>query len=88
MPVSNRDGVLRDVWDGAALREKTKEGKFYSSPENLGLMLSTDGVTLFKSSSTDIWPVFLVILNLPPSIRMNAQIIVLLVCGMVLKSHP
>lgn len=71
------DGVLRDIWDGAALREKTREGHFYSNPENLGLMLSTDGVSLFKSSSADLWPVFLVILNLPPAIRMNAQNIVL-----------
>lgn len=40
-------------------------------------MLSTDGVPLFKSSSADLWPVFLVILNLPRNIRMNAQNIVL-----------
>lgn len=40
-------------------------------------MLSTDGVPLFKSSLKDLWPVFLVLLNLPPAIRMNAQNIVL-----------
>ena len=74
--MSSCDGVIRNIWDEAALREKTK-GKFYSSPENLGLMLSTDGVPLFKSSSKDLWPVFLVLLNLPPAIRMNAQNIVL-----------
>ena len=36
-------------------------------------MISTDGVPLFKSSLA----VFLVLLNLPPAIRMNAQNIVL-----------
>lgn len=40
-------------------------------------MLSTDGVPLFKSSAADLWPVFVMILNLPPNIRMNAQNIVL-----------
>ena len=75
--MTQRDGVLRDIWDGTALQEKTREGRFYSNSENLGLMLSTDGVSLFKSSSADLWPVFLVILNLPPAIRMNTQNIVL-----------
>ena len=67
----------RDIWDGASLRVKIKEGSFYLYAENLALMLSTDGVPLFKSSSADLWPVFLVILNLPRNIRMNAQNIVL-----------
>ena len=66
-PVVQRDGVLRDIWDGAGLREKTTDGRFYSHPENLALMLSTDGVALFKSSAADLWPVFVVILNLPPT---------------------
>ena len=48
----------------------------HSNSESLALMLSTDGVPLFKSSA-DLWPVFLVILNLPPDIRMNAQNVVL-----------
>ena len=40
-------------------------------------MLSTDGISLFKSSPADLWPVYLVILNLPPDVRMNAQNVVL-----------
>ena len=40
-------------------------------------MLSTDGISLFKSSPSDLWPVYLAILNLPPDIRMNAQNVVL-----------
>lgn len=40
-------------------------------------MISTDGISLFKSSTKDLWPVFLVLLNLPPAIRMSAQNVVL-----------
>lgn len=40
-------------------------------------MLSTDGVSLFKSSTKDLWPVYLSVLNLPPNMRMNAQNVVL-----------
>ena len=43
----------------------------------LAFSLNTDGVPLFKSSSTSFWPVYLVIHNLPPSIRMNSENIIL-----------
>ncbi len=55
-------------------------GRFFSNPNNLALSLSTDGVPLFKSSKISLWPVFLVILNLPREIRMNAENIIL--CGL------
>ncbi|MCH8326858.1 MAG: hypothetical protein IIB83_09925 [Bacteroidetes bacterium] len=31
--------------------------------------LSTDGIEIYKSSSYSVWPIFLAILNLPPSLR-------------------
>ena len=65
--------TLSDVWSGAYLRRLCSEGRYFSSCDNLALVVSTDGVPLFKSSSTSLWPVYLVILNLPPSIRMNAE---------------
>ena len=33
------------------------------------LLFNTDGVLLYKSSSTNVWPIFAVINELPPSIR-------------------
>lgn len=36
----------------------------------IGLFINTDGVSTFKSSLITIWPIYLVIANLPPSTRM------------------
>ena len=52
-------------------------GHFFSTPNHLALTLSADGVPLFKSSSTSLWPVSLVILNLPSKIHTKAQNILL-----------
>ena len=39
--------------------------------------MNTDGVPLYKSSSWNLWPVFLSILNLPVNIRMKAENVIL-----------
>lgn len=65
--------ILNDVWSGSYLRELTSEGRYFSSSDSLALILSTDGVPVFKSSSLSLWPVYLIILNLPPGIRMNSE---------------
>lgn len=68
--------MLTDIWDGAFLQELVHK-RFFSSNLDLAFFLSTDGVALFKSSSMSLWPVYLVILNLPPEVRMNASNIML-----------
>ena len=73
-PVSTSAEILSDIWDGMFLK---KHGCYFSSCDNLALALSTDGVSVFKSSSTSLWPVYLIILNLPPGIRMNAENVLL-----------
>lgn len=72
-PVSTSDEILSDVWDGAYLKKLTQHGRYFSSGDNLALALSTDGVPVFQSSSTSLWPVYLTILNLPPGTCMNAE---------------
>jgi len=44
---------------------------------NLVFSLCTDGVPAFKSSSTSLWPVYLVVFNIPLEVRMNADNIIL-----------
>lgn len=72
--------LFKDVWDGSVLTNLSQTGRFFSNQNNLALMLSTDGVPLFKSSSISMWPVYLVVLNLPREIRMNSEN--LLLCGL------
>lgn len=76
-PHSATSGFLRDVWDGTALHPLCEPGRFFSDKRNLALALSTDGVPLYKSSPVSLWPVYLVILNLPAQVRMRAQNIIL-----------
>ena len=71
---------LQDVWDGSGLRPLCVPGRFFANKNNLALSLSTDGVPLYKSSPVSLWPVYLVILNLPAHIRMKAENII--VCGL------
>lgn len=68
---------MRDVWDGTVLQRLSRPGHFFFNKCNLALALNTDGIPLFKSSKWGLWPVFLSILNLPASIRMKAENILL-----------
>ena len=71
------DGAIHDVWSAEILRPLTSQGQFFSYTEHLALSINTGGVPLIKSSSTSFWPVYLIVHNLPPSIRMNEENIVL-----------
>lgn len=57
-----------------------------SKTRTLSLLVSTDSVQLFNSSTISLWPVSFVILNLPPDIRMNSENIVL--AGFWVGSKP
>ena len=67
---SNSD-VIQDIYDGEEYRKMMQPGQFLSQPNVLSLtgMVNTDGVALYRSSSTNIWPIYLVINELPPSVR-------------------
>ena len=76
-PSQREHGLMSDVWDGSVLQRLSGPGQFFSTKTNLALSLNTDGVPLHKSSSWSLWPVFLTILNLPASIRMKAENVIL-----------
>ena len=63
---------ISDIYDGEEYRHYTTSGEFLDprkNPANLSFLINTDGVSIFKSSRISIWPVFLVINELPPRLR-------------------
>ena len=51
----------------------------FACREHLGVIINTDGMPLFKSSRSTLWPVYLEIGNYPPSIRFRTENTI--ICG-------
>lgn len=72
--------VIRDVYDGAEYRKYSQRGQFLckeTNPANVSFLFNTDGVALFRSASTEIWPVYFAINELPPQIRFCKKYMIL-----------
>ena len=80
------DETHQDVWDESALRPLCIPGRFYSDKHDLALWLyhSTQTSMIWLCHSTNhlqcVCPVYLMILNLPANIWMNAENVIL--CGL------
>ena len=72
---NHTSSVISDVWDTKIL----SSNYFFRSSSNLALSRSlfTDGIPIFKSSKVSVWPVYYIILNLPPSVHSKAKNIIL-----------
>jgi hypothetical protein len=66
------DDVL-DIYCGKEYRQHS----FLMRPGNISLTLNTDGVAIFKSSKNSLWPVWLVINELPPKERFSRKNMIL-----------
>ena len=60
---------IEDVYDGSLYKSKCGPDGFLSKQYNISLKLNTDGVAIFHSSQFGVWPLFLLINELPPSLR-------------------
>ena len=69
--------LIRDIQDGQVVKNLMKQGEFLSVPEHLGLILNTDGVQTFNASKHSIWPIYFMISNLPPQVRILEKYLVL-----------
>lgn len=71
-----KDGEITDVMDGLLYKERfDDDGYFHGSNKDkaelhISLQINTDGVSLFHSSSFSIWPVYFIINELPPHLRL------------------
>ena len=57
-------GCIQDVYDGLLYQELYNKG-FLKNPDNLSFAMNTDGVAIFKSSKVSMWPVYLLVNELP-----------------------
>ena len=55
---------IEDIYDGRLYRSLVKKGVL-SSGDNISFIFNTDGVPVFKSSKVSIWPLYLIINELP-----------------------
>ncbi len=61
---------VEDIFDGSIYRELSRDGGPLSRPEGISFTINTDGVdNIFKSRKASLWPVYLMINELPPSQR-------------------
>ena len=73
------EGVLADIYDGSVWKSFfVYQGKpFLSEPHNIGLLLNCDWFQPFKHSQYSVGVLYLVILNLPRSIRFKPENIII-----------
>lgn len=79
------DNLIRDIYDGKCYREFIKD----LSPEDrynyITVVFNTDGAPLFESSSYSIWPIYIMLNELPFSVRSSQLLLAGLWFG---KSKP
>lgn len=68
---------LSDIKSGTGYRNLEAPGGFLHESTNTTLSLFTDGIPLFKSSSVSLWPVYLIINELPPKERFQRKNLIL-----------
>lgn len=68
------DDCIGELYDGSLYREKF-ENRFATNSQNVNVSFTwcTDGVPMFKSSKTSIWPFYLRINELPFSLRVKRE---------------
>ena len=76
-----------DIYDGSLYKFFSKVGSFLSFPFNISFLWNTDGIPLFKSSKSSLWPMINTINELPFNDRVRKENI--LVGGIWYgSSHP
>lgn len=65
---------IEDIYDGRLYQELIAKGFFSKEGSlNFTMILNADGVPVFHSNNKSLWPVFLNVLELPPSLRFKEE---------------
>ena len=73
------------MYDGASYKKMSCAGMPLPNPDNLSYSFNTDGIAYGKSSHQQIWPIFLMINELPPRLRVKHMLLASIWVG---KSEP
>lgn len=68
---------IEDVYDSLLYKKLSENDGALSSLNNITFTVNTDGIPVFKSSKTSIWPIFLMINELPYKMRSNRNFMIL-----------
>lgn len=69
--------VVTDITDGVAYQKVVDNMSATESILNLTAIFNTDGINLYSSSKIELWPIFLAINELSPSLRFARENIIL-----------
>ncbi|CAG2218049.1 unnamed protein product [Mytilus edulis] len=69
--------TYKDISDGYLYQLYTENDGPLSQPENISFTFNTDGAPVFKSSKVSVWPLFMVINELPYKLRMMKENMIL-----------
>ena len=73
----NKNNRICDIYDGELYKKLSKHPNVLSCPHNISFTWNTDGVPVFKSSNFSLWPLYLVINELPPKKRFSKDNMIL-----------
>ena len=74
---SQKSNVYSDIYDGKLYKSYFDFSGPLSCPDNISFTFNTDGAAVFKSSNVSVWPLFMVINELPYNIRMKKENMIL-----------
>jgi len=74
---SSRQNVYNDIYDGELYKSYFNSDGPLSNPDNISFTFNTDGAAVFKSSNISVWPLFMVINELPYRLRMKKENMIL-----------
>ncbi|XP_064469934.1 uncharacterized protein LOC135384673 [Ornithodoros turicata] len=66
---------FEDILDGRKYTALSQPGEVLSSPENFSYSFNTDGAQVFKSTNTSVWPIHVMINELPPTLRQKHMLL-------------
>ena len=73
----DNQNYIADIISGELYHSKVIDCDLLSKRIRISLLFNTDGVPLYNSSRVSIWPVYLVINELPPEMRFSKQNMIL-----------